>query len=162
MKTENVNLFKGTVTAVFSFLSSLLGVLAIPVILLVVSNVIDYVTGLLAAKYRSQNIDSYVGLRGIVKKICMWLLVVVGAMVDELIFYSIQNVGVELPFSFLVACVVAIWLVCNEIISILENIDDIGVNLPPFLKELVKNLKHQVEAQVDIKDEECSTSSGKE
>ena len=31
------------------------------------------------------------------------------------------------------ASLVAIWLIANEIISILENIGDIGVNVPPFL-----------------------------
>ena len=130
MRTENINLFKGTVTAVFSLVSSMLGALAIPVLLLVGCNVIDYVTGLLAAKYRSQKIDSYKGLRGIVKKVCMWLLVIVGAMLDELIFYAVQAVGTRQPFSFLIACVVAIWLVCNEIISILENIDDTRLVYP--------------------------------
>ena len=62
----------------------------------------------------------------------------------------------------MLACVVAIWLVCNEIISILENIDDIGVSLPPFLKKIVKNLKHQVEIQADIEEDGCSTSSEEE
>ena len=154
MKTENVNYLKGTVTAVFSFLSSFLGILAVPVCLMVACNVIDYITGLLAAKYREQNIDSYKGLRGIVKKVCMWLLVVVGAVVDALLAYSAETVGITLPFTFLVACVVSIWIVCNEIISILENIGDIGVDLPPFLEELVKNIKHQVEEKADIDNED--------
>ena len=48
MKTENVNYLKGTVTAVFSFLSSILGILAVPVCLMVACNVIDYITGILA------------------------------------------------------------------------------------------------------------------
>ena len=148
MKSENI--IKGTVTAVFSFLTSILGVLALPVCLLVACNVIDYITGLLAAKYRQQDIDSYKGLRGIVKKVCMWLLVVVGAVVDQLLTYSAETVGITLPFTFFVACVVAIWIVCNEIISILENIADIGVALPPFLEKIVKNLKHQVEEKADI------------
>ncbi len=153
MKTENVNYLKGTVTAVFSFLSSILGILAVPVCLMVACNVIDYITGILAAKYREQNIDSYKGLRGIVKKVCMWLLVVVGAVVDALLTYSAETVGITLPFTFLVACVVSIWIVCNEIISILENIGDIGVDLPPFLEELVKNIKHQVEEKADVDNE---------
>ena len=52
------------------------------------------------------------------------------------------------------ACVVAIWLICNEIISILENINDIGVTLPPFLQPIVKNLKSQVEKKADIEERE--------
>ena len=150
MKTENINTLKGTVTAVFSFLSSFLGILALPVCLMVACNVIDYITGLVAAKYREENINSYKGLRGIIKKVCMWLLVVVGAVVDSLLAYSAETVGITLPFTFLVACVVAIWIICNEIISILENIGDIGVDLPPFLEGLVRGIKQQVEEKTDI------------
>jgi phage-related holin len=43
-----------------------------------------------------------------------------------------------------------VWIICNEIISILENINDIGVTLPPFLMPIVRNLKSQVEDKADI------------
>ncbi len=150
MKTEYGNAIKGTVTAVFSFLSSLLGILALPVCLMVACNLLDYITGILAAKYRDQDIKSDIGLRGIVKKVCMWLLVIVGAIVDQLLVYSVEIVGIASPFTFLIACVVAIWIICNEIISILENIADIGVELPPFLEKAVRMLKNQVEDKTDI------------
>lgn len=84
----------------------------------------------------------------------MWLLVVVGAIVDELTKYATQTVGITVPFTFLIACVVAVWLICNELISILENIKDIGVNIPTFLLPLVKNIKSQTESAVNIEDEE--------
>lgn len=135
---------------------SALGILAIPVMLLITCNIIDYATGLIASKFRNQEIDSYKGIKGIAKKICMWLLVGVGVIVDQLLSYSADVVGITLPFTFLVACIVAIWLVCNEIISILKNINDIGVTLPPFLKPIVSNLKSQVEKKAElesIKDE---------
>lgn len=137
----------------WSALLSVLGILAIPVLLLVSCNVIDYVTGIMAAKYREQNVDSYKGIRGIAKKVCMWLLVVVGAIVDQLLKYASATVGITIPFTFLVACVVAVWLICNELISILENISDIGINLPPFLDGIIKNLKHQVETKADVSGE---------
>lgn len=141
---------KVIVTAVWSIILSALGILAIPVLLLVTCNLIDYFTGIAASKFRKQQIDSYKGIRGIAKKICMWLLVGVGVIVDQLISYSAGVIGITLPFTFLVACVVAIWLICNEIISILENINDIGVTLPPFLQPIVKNLKSQVEQKTAI------------
>lgn len=150
MKTEPINGWKGAVTAAFSFLSASLGILFLPVCLMVACNVIDYVTGLLAAKYRHQDINSHAGLRGIIKKVCMWLLVVVGAVVDQLLAYSVRVLGIDPPFTFLLACVVAVWIVCNEIISILENIADIGVELPPFLEKIVHTLKDQVEETADI------------
>jgi toxin secretion/phage lysis holin len=140
---------KATFIAVFTALSAWLGVLAIPVLLLVAVNIIDYGTGLAAAKYRGQKISSYVGFRGIAKKICMWLLVALGAFVDILITYGTEQAGITLSFGYAVASLVAVWLICNEIISILENIKDIGVALPPFLLKIVDNLKSQVESKAE-------------
>lgn len=145
---------KAFFTMVFGALASLFGVLAIPIILLVGCNLIDYITGLCASRYRNQRIDSYKGLKGIIKKVCMWLLIVVGAIVDQLITYASSQIGLTIPFTFAIACVVAIWLICNELISILENIADIGVPLPAFLEKLVKNIKRQIEDKTDIKKEE--------
>ncbi len=67
-------------TALLSALFAWLGVVAVPFLLLVLLQFkfIDYGTGLAAAKYRSEKISSYKSFRGIVKKVCMWLLVVVG------------------------------------------------------------------------------------
>lgn len=151
-KMEQATYIKAAITAVFAFLTSLLGVLALPVILMVVCNIIDYVTGLLASPYRKEDINSYKSIRGIAKKVCMWLLVVVGAVIDQLIIYAGNTVGYTMPFTFLVACIVAIWIICNEIISILENITDMGVTVPGFLKPLVEHIKSQVEEKTSIAD----------
>ena len=80
-----MNKVKAWFTAFLSFVASLLGVLAIPVLILVSCNVIDYATGIVASKYRDEKISSYKSFRGIAKKICMWLLVVIGALVDQLL-----------------------------------------------------------------------------
>ena len=132
-------------TAVGAFLSSILGILYIPVLLMVLCNVIDYITGLIASVYRGEKVSSYIGLRGIIKKVCLWLLVVVGAIMDTLIKYAADTVGIKPPVHFLIACIVAVWIICNELISILENMIDIGIKIPPFLLPLVKLLKEQTE-----------------
>ena len=44
----------------------------------------------------------------------------------------------------------AVRLVVNEIISILEHIVDIGVKMPPFLLPLVKNKNRAVEEKADV------------
>lgn len=141
---------KTIIVAIWSIIMSALGILAIPVMLLITCNIIDYATGLVASKFRNQELDSYKGIKGMAKKICMWLLVGVGVIVDQLLSYSADVVGITLPFTFLVACIVAIWLICNEIISILENINDIGVTLPLFLQPIVSNLKSQVEKKAEL------------
>ena len=147
---EQANYIKAIFTAIFAFLSALLGVLAVPVILLVACNLIDYMTGLMASKYRAEDINSYKSIRGI----SMWLLVVVGAIIDEMLLYASTTIGWKSPVAFLVACVVAMWLICNEIISILENIQDMGVKIPAFLQPLVKHIRSQVEEQIGNKDSE--------
>ncbi len=146
---------KATVIATLSVLMSWLGILAIPVFLLVGCNLIDYVTGLVAAKYRQDGgISSYKSIRGIFKKIGMWLLIIVGSFMDILIQYAVECVGLGLTVPFVVATVVAVWLVVNEIISILENLMDIGVNMPPFLMPIVKYIKKQVEDKAKLAETE--------
>lgn len=153
-KMEQANYIKAFFATIFGFLSSLLGALAIPVILMVASNIIDYMSGLMATPYRDEDINSYKSIRGIFKKICMWLLVVVGAIIDQMLLYASDVTGINMPFKFLVACIVALWIVCNEIISILENIQDMGVNIPAFLQPLVKHIRSQVEDQINIEDKD--------
>lgn len=151
---NNIKFIQAIVTAIAAFLSSLLGALYVPVLLMVACNIIDYATGLMAAPYRTDSISSYKSIRGIQKKVTMWLLVVVGAIVDNLLVYAAAAMGFIAPFDFLISCVVAIWITCNELISILENIVDIGVNIPPFLMPIVKYIKKQTEDMSKIEDKE--------
>ena len=132
----------------FSAIFGALGILAIPVFLLIGCNLIDYSTGLAAAKYREEPVSSYKGIRGIIKKVCMWLLIVVGWMLDVLIRYATATVGLALNLPYIVATVVAVWLICNEMISILENMIDIDIDIPPFLMPLVSQIKRQAEERV--------------
>lgn len=145
-----MNKAKAVFIGFFSTLSSLLGILYIPVLLMVSCNVIDYFTGLFAAPARGEKISSTVGLKGIIKKICLWLLVVVGVIVDELLKYTTDVIGLTLPFNFVVACIVCVWIICNELLSILENLKDIGVKLPPFLEKLIVYIKSKAEQKADI------------
>lgn len=162
MKNNEVTIVKATITTIMSVLTSLFGALAIPILLMVVCNVIDYATGLMAAKNRADGgISSYKSMRGITKKVAMWMLVVVGAIIDQLLIYASDALGFAMPFTFLVACVVAIWIICNELISILENIMDIGVDIPGFLLPLVKRIKSQAEKIVETQEDEVKESEGK-
>ena len=140
-----MNQIKAIATMVISALMSWLGILAIPVFLMVGCNVIDYITGLIATKYRNEEINSYKGIRGIIKKVCMWILVLIGAWIDILINYAIEYAGIGLKIPFIVATIVAVWIVVNEIISILENMIDIGVKIPPFMMPLANMIRKKVE-----------------
>lgn len=135
-----------------TLLSSWLGILYVPMLVLILCNIIDYGTGLCAAKYRDETIKSYKSIRGIAKKVCMWLLVAVGAMLDWLLQYTAETVGIVIGLNFIVASIVAVWLIANEIISILENVRDIGAPLPPFLMKIASNIKSQAEKKAESED----------
>ena len=137
---------KAVCVTVFGLLSSWLGVLAVPVYVLVGCNVMDYLTGLAAAHRRGQKVSSYKGINGIAKKVCMWLLIAVGAVVDWLLLYGGDQLGVEMHLPMLVSSLTAVWLIVNEVISILENIGDTGVPLPGFLTKIVEGLKSKIES----------------
>lgn len=153
---------KAVIVAAWGAFLSFLGVLAVPVFLLVGCNLIDYLTAFLACKYKGVEFESSKSFRGIAKKIMMWLLVVVGAVVDRLLIYAAEVVQIRPPFKFLIACVVAIWLVCNELISILENIKAAGVALPPFLEPIIKNIKKQTEDKAKTEDPEQAQEAAPE
>lgn len=151
---------KIAIVGFFAVVSSWLGTLAIPVYILVACNIIDYITGITAAGVQNQQISSYKGIIGIAKKVFMYLLIVVGVFVDVMLQYMFNNLNIPIALPFIVGCVVACWLVFNELISILENLNDIGVPMPPFLMPIVKKIRGTVEKKG--KDIEDSISDKKE
>lgn len=138
---------KTVAVAAFGALSAWLGWLAVPVVLLVVCNVLDYVTGIIAAPARGQKRSSVRGFAGIVKKIGMWVLVGIGVMMDILLAYLTETMGMTLPVSFAVGCLVCVWLLANEMVSVVENIDAMGVKVP-FLLSLVKWVRQSGEKKL--------------
>lgn len=149
---KKMKAFKTVFISLGTAVSSFLGVLFVPILIMVACNTLDFITGMISSWMKGDSITSKAFYRGVVKKVCMWLLVIVGVLIDETIAYSLQQFGIELPFSFLIACVVAVWIICNEFLSILENLTQIGVPMPAFLKKLVRYLQHQTEAKVIIPD----------
>ena len=147
MKT--LDKIKISFVAVFTALNGFLGSLAVPFYILVGANVVDYVTGICAAVYRGESVNSNVGFHGIAKKVCMWLLVMIGFVLDWCIVNMGQAVNITIGTGCLVSVAVVFWLVANEIISILENISDIGTPLPPFLMKLVEYVRDKAEDSVD-------------
>lgn len=144
---EKVNKFFVALTGAFF---SFFGMLAIPLLLLMGTNIIDWITGILACKYRGEKLTSEKSFNGIVKKMGCYILVFIGFMVDILIQYCISNLGFPIVLPEVFACITAVWLVCSEIISILENLIDMGVKMPPFLKPIIERILHETENSIEI------------
>lgn len=149
---EKQTTIQAVLTAAFTALTYYVGQLSIPIIVLAVVMVIDYITGMVSAWHNSE-LSSKKGLFGIVKKLCYLALVCVGMGVDWLIYSGMVQIGITTNYTIFFGILVAIWLIINELISILENLNRIGVPLPKFITSVVKKLKNTVEKSVDESEE---------
>lgn len=124
---------------------SYLGAVAAPVVVLLAAMIIDYVTGMVSAWHNAE-LSSKKGVFGIIKKISYLALVAVGMGVDWIIGCGLQSVNVNIGYTMFFGLLVTVWLIINEMISILENLGAIGVPLPKFLLKVIKRLKKTTES----------------
>ena len=125
-------------------LAAYFNVLLIPLCVLVAVILIDYITGMAAASYTKQ-LNSRIGVMGIVKKAGYPALVAVGMVVDYLISSALVSIGIQLQINYCFGMIITIWLIINELISILENLGELHIPLPQFLVNMIKTLKGRVE-----------------
>lgn len=145
---EKTNYIKAFFIALGAFLSNKLGILLPVLIALIGVMVTDYVTGMLDAKSRGE-INSKIGMWGIVKKVMYGVEVAVAMVVDWTIINVAGELGINIPIGTFFGLLVAIWLIFNEIISILENLTRLGTPMPGFLIKFVSNFKVVVENNGD-------------
>ncbi len=138
------NAIKASFAVLLASLSVYFQALVLPVVVLVLVMAGDYLTGMLKA-WIEGDINSRCGIIGIVKKFCYLLVVCCGIGVDWLIATTLSHAGVSYGGIFAFGMLACIWLVINELISILENLAHIGIPLPSFLGVVISKLKIAVE-----------------
>lgn len=117
------------ISVILTFLIYLLGGFDIALKSLLIVIVIDYATGILSAIYNKQ-INSKVGFRGILKKFSYLLIIALSVIIDNI-----------LGQSGTIRTLVIYFFVANDGISILENVAEMNIPLPPKLLETLQQLK---------------------
>ena len=145
---EKVNWIKGIIATIGAFLSAKLGILYIILPFLMLCMLIDYGTGVLASK-KEGKISSKVGMWGIIKKLTYGIEVVVALILDWTILNVAGSIGVSVPVNTIFGLLISIWLILNELISILENLIRLDTPMPPFLINTIKGFKVSVENKGD-------------
>ena len=140
------NGIKMIATTAMTGLSVYLGNMFIPLVILIAVVMADYISGLIKA-FIAEELSSRIGMRGILKKLSYFLLVSVGMVADWLLREGLRQTGVEVQFTGVVALMVIMFLIINELLSILENLSAIGVPAVPGLKNLVSRLKISAELE---------------
>jgi toxin secretion/phage lysis holin len=132
--------------AVYKLMTTTLGLYAtwlfggwdIAIKVLVAFMIIDQLTGLIVA-YINGELDSKIGFKGLLSKVLILIVLVVGVLLDRLI-------GSEWVFRTLVCY----FFIANEGLSILENISKTGLPLPKQLKDKLAQLKEEG-GNIDVK-----------
>ena len=116
-----------------------------PALLLLVGSVVgDYITGIVKA-YLAKDLDSVVGLAGIVRKACYFLGVGAGFGVDVLVSLAADQLGLAVDVPAYFGLLTALLLSINELVSIVENLAEIGVPLPKALLGTLRALRGKLE-----------------
>lgn len=146
------NIIKGVLTAAMATLMAYLGHLVIPIIVLAAVMLLDYGTGIAKAWVRSE-LSSKIGIIGILKKLGYLVVVAVGMIIDWVIQIGLAELHVDFKLEFLFAMIVIIWLILNELLSILENVAAIGAPVPAWLTKIIAKLKDKAEERVTQQEE---------
>lgn len=117
------------ISVILTFLIYLLGGFDIALKSLLIVIVIDYATGILSAIYNKQ-INSKVGFKGILKKFSYLLIIALSVIIDNI-----------LGQSGTIRTLVIYFFVANDGISVLENVAEMNIPLPPKLLETLEQLK---------------------
>ena len=109
----------------------LLGGVDVALQCLLVIIILDYISGIASAIY-NKNLDSKIGLKGILKKFMYLVIVCVSVIIDKIV----GNTGV-------VRTLVIYFFVANDGLSIIENMGKMGIPLPKKLIDTLNQLKNK-------------------
>lgn len=120
----------------------LVGDITMPFIILLVFICTDYITGLILSgvfkkskKTESGGLSSEIGFKGLIKKVCIIICVIVANLLDTVLGTNyIRNV-------------VIISFMTNEVISIIENLGLIGVKIPKAITNAIDILKKKEDGE---------------
>lgn len=128
-----VDRYNTAVGAVVAILTALFGVYWYVFAGYLLCNVLDWGTGWYKAR-RMGTESSKTGLKGILKKLGYWVVILVAFLLPNLLINLGRDVlGINLDFLFLFGWFTLACLLVNEIRSILENLVECGYDVPAFL-----------------------------
>jgi toxin secretion/phage lysis holin len=104
-----------------------------------VAIIMDFVSGIVAALASGEKISSGVGYRGFWKKVALLLALSFGIFLDAFIPIMLGVITFEIPFTMPIGTIVGCYIVINEAISIIENINQAAPSsLPKWIKKMLE------------------------
>lgn len=150
---KKIFLERGTMGAIGAWVMDQFDLLLPTVFLLTILMIIDYLSGMLASKKealdhpnsKQYGWNSKKSLLGIYKKASYIFIISVAICTDYIIYKFTAELGIKFEHKTIFGLLVTIWLILNELISILENAGRMGANLPDFLKKVLTELQSSID-----------------
>lgn len=152
-------LFKMTITAIGGAISYVTGWLGVFFFLMLVLMIFDFITGLQASKYMGIKIESGVGIKGLIRKTYIILLVLSVYAIEYAIAYSAQTADLNesilgfvdiLGLSGVAGSSVAFLFAVMELVSIIENGLKMGAKLPAPLRIAFEKISKYLNGEGDV------------
>ena len=141
------------IVGIGAWIGDVFGVMWQTLLLLFLLMVVDYISGMLAAKKEAlehpdnclYGWSSKKSVMGIYKKAGYILTILVAVSTDYILFYFSDKMEWDMPTKTLFGLLITLWFVINELLSILENVGRMGVMLPDILYKVLTELKNNTE-----------------
>lgn len=117
-------------------------------------NLLDYITGLMKSRVLHKE-NSAAGLKGIIKKFGYWVMIVLAFLMGSVLNEIGETIGTDLSmFTPVIGWFTLATLAINEFRSILENLVEYGIDVPPYLIKGLQVASKMVEASNNFFDDD--------
>ena len=135
----NHSFYKLSTSLFTGLVASFWGIYGPVIICVLVAICMDVVSGLIASMASGEKISSNVGWKGFWKKMALILALSFGIFMDSFIPILLGTISLELPFTMPIGTIVGCYIVINEAISIIENINQAAPTaLPKWIKKILE------------------------
>lgn len=132
-------MIKLSTSVVSGLVASFWGIYGPVILCVLIAICMDVISGLVSAMAAGEKISSKVGWIGFWKKMALILALAFGIFMDAFIPILLGTISLELPFTMPIGTIVGCYIVINEAISIIENINKAAPTaLPKWIKKLLE------------------------
>ena len=115
------------------------------------ANIADYITGIIKARITHKE-NSSDGVRGIAKKVCYWLVIAIAFFLSVAFRDMGRVIGLDLGFTEFIGWFTLCTFIINELRSILENVVELGVDVPAWLIKGLEIADRKINAAAEDKE----------
>lgn len=135
------------------FIEGQFGILCSALFLFIILMFLDYTSEIFATKKeaiehpRNKKYDwnSKKGLLVIYKKVGYIFAILVALSADYVVLKFVNEIGISYNFNSIFGFLILLWFILTELLSILENVERMGVTLPKFLSSTLTNIRDDIE-----------------